>query len=87
MHFGLDGMSYEIDLTTDEAAALRAALDAFISAARVEPSIGTREVDTGVTDGHHSSRQIREWAMRNGFEVAPRGRIPAAVAEAFTIAH
>jgi len=32
--FGLDGTSYEIDLTADEAASLRSALEPYVTAAR-----------------------------------------------------
>ncbi|WP_442973052.1 Lsr2 family DNA-binding protein [Rhodococcus sp. NBC_00294] len=33
------------------------------------------------------TRAIREWANANGYEVSDRGRIPAAVVEAFDAAH
>lgn len=30
---------------------------------------------------------VREWAARNGYDIAPRGRIPRAVLEAYDAAH
>ena len=36
-----------------------------------------------VAAGRSRSAQIRKWAVANGIEVSPRGRIPAHIAEAF----
>ena len=39
---------------------------------------------TKAPNGASRSAQIREWAQTNGFDVSPRGRIPAHIVDAFT---
>jgi hypothetical protein len=86
--FGLDGVTYEIDLNTENASHLRDHLAEFITAAR---RTGGR-VRRGVTPGGGTGRNreqtqaIREWAKKNGHDVSDRGRIPAAVIDAFEAA-
>ena len=71
--FGLDGRDYEIDLSAKNAKALRAALEAWISAGR---RVGGRRarattlVETGV-----DNQAVRAWAASNGIELSARGRI------------
>jgi hypothetical protein len=83
--FGLDGRTYEIDLSETHAAELRAALAPFVAAARraggrsaTRPNAGARP-----TRGREETAAIREWATANGHEVSTRGRIPSAVIEAY----
>jgi hypothetical protein len=89
VRFSLDGMTYDIDLTSAEREALREAMSQFIAAARTTtngPSL-VRTPDPVAADESTRSRDIRTWATQNGFEVPSRGRIPAVVHEAFAIAH
>jgi hypothetical protein len=89
--FGLDGVSYEIDLNEDNAGNLRDALADVIAAGRrvggrvkrgTSPHPGVRPaVD------REQTKAIRDWARQNGFDLAERGRIPANVVEAFEEAH
>lgn len=89
VQFGLDGVTYEIDLNDDHAGQLRDCLAAFISSARRTGGRVKRGTATAVphVNGTGRSREqtqaIREWARKNGYEVAERGRIPATVVEAF----
>lgn len=94
VHFGLDGVTYEIDLSPKNSATLRDALADFVANAR--RSGGRAKRGGAVTGGPrqasagHSkeqSRAIREWAKANGHELADRGRIPSGVVEAFQTAH
>lgn len=89
--FSLDGTAYEIDLTTDNAAALRDVLAPYVAAARSVSSRSAAPRRTG-TRGQRRSQQrdygpIREWAANNGFTVSERGRVPASVLEAYDAAH
>jgi hypothetical protein len=86
--FGLDGKSYEIDLSTTNADRLRTALARFVSAAR-RPGRGRR---TGSGNGaparatvvdREQNQAIREWARQQGMDVSDRGRIPAEITEAY----
>ena len=82
--FGLDGTSYEIDLTKKNAAALRDALAMYVGNARkVTGTRRRRSSSAASAAGGPSAREIREWARSNGFQVPDRGRIPADVREAF----
>jgi hypothetical protein len=87
VHFGLDGTTYEIDLSADDAAALREALKQYVQAGRRVPAAGAARAKdrTGPAAGagRENSRKIREWAREHGYEVSGRGRISAEVAEAY----
>ncbi|MGW4057781.1 histone-like nucleoid-structuring protein Lsr2 [Amycolatopsis sp. NPDC004747] len=84
--FGLDGISYEIDLSDDNAAALRDALARFISAGRRTGGrklrVATGQATVGTTD-RERSRAIRAWASENGYEVSERGRLSSEIVTAY----
>jgi hypothetical protein len=90
--FGLDGVSYEIDLNSGNATNLRDHLSEFITSARRTGGRVKRGGGVGVAGSAGSGRNreqtqaIREWAKKNGHEVSDRGRIPAAVIQAFEAA-
>jgi hypothetical protein len=84
--FGLDGVSYEIDLTEANAERLRESLGEYVeSARRIGGRIkrGTRPAQSGKSANAGEAGQIREWALANGYELAGRGRIPSHVVEAY----
>lgn len=81
--FGLDGRSYEIDLSTANAKKLRGALEPFVEAGRKRSKSGKTYHRTAVAP---DPRAVRAWAESNGFKVPPRGRIPKKVYEAFNAA-
>lgn len=84
VRFGLDGVSYEIDLNAEHAEELRESLAPFVAHARkTRGSRGRRRAAT--TDA--SAAEIREWAQENGYEVSERGRVPAQIREAYAAAH
>ena len=86
VEFGLDGVTYEIDLSSKNAAKLRADLKKWVEAGR---RVGGRRRGRGGTGrgrgaiDREQSAAIREWARRNGHNVSTRGRIPADVIDAF----
>jgi len=83
VRFGLDGVSYEIDLSSANSAELRSALERFIAAGR-KTSAG-RPARTKVIAGARTndSALIRQWARDNGYTVNSRGRIQAEIQEAY----
>jgi hypothetical protein len=84
--FGLDGVSYEIDLSDENAERLRDSLAEFVDSARRtggRVKRGVRPAQTGKSTNAGEAGQIREWALENGFELAGRGRIPSHVVEAY----
>lgn len=93
IQFALDGTSYQIDLSTDNATQLRDDLARYTAAAR-KVSAQTRRAannDRGAKRSAGAGRtdlaEIREWAKTNGHEVSERGRIAGAVVEAYDAAH
>jgi hypothetical protein len=86
--FGLDGVSYEIDLSDDHAAELRSAFARYIEAGR---KVGGRRRGSqrGAAAGSvgTSASDIRRWARENGWDVPERGRVAADVREAYAAAH
>ncbi|WP_340539737.1 histone-like nucleoid-structuring protein Lsr2 [Nocardioides sp. GXZ039] len=87
IRFGLDGANYEIDLNDKNATKLRNALANYVGNAR--KVAGTRRASRRSTPaaGGASPAEIRDWARSNGMDVPERGRIPAAVREAFDAAN
>ena len=89
--FGLDGVIYEIDLNDGNADKLRSCLAEFITSARRTGGRAKRGVgpvaSTVSANGSGRNREqtqaIREWARKNGHDVSARGRIAAAIIEAF----
>lgn len=84
--FAVDGASYEIDLSSANAAALREALSTYISAGR---RVGGQSRPRGSGPARTDKEQldaIRRWARENGFDVSDRGRISKAVREAYNAA-
>jgi hypothetical protein len=89
VEFGVDGKSYEIDLSKDNAGKLRDALAEFVGSARRSGGRrrGGRAADPGPTRRPSIDREqnqaIRDWARKRGMKVSDRGRIPAEVLEAY----
>jgi hypothetical protein len=93
VYFSLDGVGYEIDLSSKNASELRLFLGRFQDA-------GTRtgKVETGKhaavrnfrgsstaqnTMNREQNQKIRAWAEANGWVLADRGRIPQTIIDAF----
>lgn len=83
--FGLDGVTYEIDLAEDNAEQLRDTLAEFVDSARRVGGRIKRVNKTSSTGARSNGEagQIRAWALDNGFGLAGRGRIPSHVVEAY----
>jgi hypothetical protein len=82
--FGLDGVTYEIDLSTRNAAKLRDAFSLWVGNARRS---GGRRSGGGRARSARSSAgdltAMREWGRKNGFTVRDRGRISAELQAAY----
>jgi hypothetical protein len=87
--FGLDGRTYEIDLSDPNADALRSFLEPYIKAGRKtaggpgrKPGQSAPRAVSKGTSGPDTSA-VRAWARENGYEVSDRGRVPAPIREAY----
>lgn len=89
VRFGLDGVSYEIDLTTKNAHKLRDAVAGYVAEARRVGgrASGRRRSARASRGGGTDAGTVREWARANGYEVSERGRVPGRVLEAYQAAH
>lgn len=84
--FGLDGVSYEIDLSSGNAGRLRDELARYVEHARKAGSApGRRRPRNGT--GRERSARIREWAKARGMKVNERGRIPRNIVTEYDAAH
>ncbi|WP_370945140.1 Lsr2 family protein [Amycolatopsis sp. cg5] len=90
VEFGLDGVSYQIDLSGENAEELRDALAQYVEHARraggrkraaIRPT--AKAVARPATVDREQNQAIRSWARKNGFQVSDRGRIPSEVVEAY----
>ena len=87
VEFGIDGKSYEIDLSSANAGKLRDALAEFVGSARraggrAKRAVAAAPVRRASVD-REQNQAIREWARKRGMKVSDRGRIPAEVLEAY----
>ena len=89
VEFGLDGVSYSIDLSAANAAKLRDSLASYVANAR---RTGGRKRQGGKQNkpaaapsaaDRERNQAIREWAREQGMQVSDRGRIPSEVVEAY----
>ncbi len=85
--FGLDGVSYEIDLNAKNAAALRDALATWVGhGRRASGRTSTPRRSSGRSTSGTDTAAVREWARKNGHAVSDRGRISAEVTAAYQAA-
>ncbi|RSN60662.1 nucleoid-associated protein Lsr2 [Amycolatopsis sp. WAC 04182] len=96
VEFGLDGVTYQIDLSADNAESLRDVLDQYVEhgrraggrkrraapAAAVVAALSPVSKAPTAAD-REQNQAIRAWARKNGFSVSDRGRIPSEVVEAY----
>ncbi|KHL19285.1 Lsr2 protein [Mumia flava] len=87
--FALDGVSYEIDLSTKNAQKMRDALAPYIAEAR---RVGGRRRSGSsrrgkASAGAGSAADVRAWARENGYEVSDRGRVPEEIRAAYDAAN
>lgn len=94
--FGLDGVSYEMELSANNAAALRAVLGVYVEHARrtggrvqrgrgAAPSVvvAGKSGAQVIEERRAYNKGVRAWARANGFKVPDKGRLSLAVLEAF----
>ena len=84
--FNLDGVSYEIDLSAANAAAMRDAFGQFVGVARRVTGRAPARARRGSTRASSNGRgaaEVRAWAKEHGFAVSDRGRVSSEVREAY----
>lgn len=85
--FGIDGVTYEIDLSERNRARLDRELAPYVSAGR-RVSRGRRRASSGRQIGPRADRAaVRAWAKENGLQISERGRISAEVISKYEASH
>lgn len=88
--FALDGTSYEIDLSEENASRLRSSVAEFVAKGRRAGGSRGRSARASKPSGSSTGADnatVREWARANGHPVSERGRIKAEVMAAYTAAN
>lgn len=90
VHMTYDGVRYTWDLSNANHEKLLKALAPWLACAEedatpVEVKVKKSRATRSSTNGH--SRDLRAWALENGFQVSSRGRISAEVQAAYDEAH
>lgn len=89
VRFGLDGKELEIDLSANHAGVLRDILSDYVAAGRKATSAGFAKSQRAPKVGSNREQlaAVRAWGRNNGFDVNDRGRVSAALQQAFDAAH
>lgn len=89
VRFGLDGIQYETDLSSDHAEEMRALIAPYVKNARRAATPGRGTTRTRGTAGTRNadSQKMRAWAKEQGIEVNNRGRVPAEVVAQYEAAN
>ena len=86
--FAVDGVEYTIDLSKKNARDFRKKIDHYVEHAT---RVGGRKKRVGTTrpsdSNSPSPKEIREWAIEEGFEVPARGRLPQSLVDEYVAAH
>jgi hypothetical protein len=89
IEFGIEGVTYTIDLSESNAAALLEALEPFISAGQKVSGRGKPKARQNGSNGAApvDPSAVRAWAKVEGIEISERGRIAKGVFDAYLEAH
>lgn len=84
--FGLDGNSFEIDLSDANAKQLRDTFAPFTDHAR-KAGTNAPAKSRRTAEGRARAGDIRAWAKDQGYKISDRGRIPPAIVRDYEQAH
>jgi hypothetical protein len=89
LEFAVNGVTYEIDLSSVNQSQFDSALEPFIKAARRKTGTRRRQRQrrSSAQAGGTDNAAIRAWALENGHSVSDRGRISESVRRAYAEAH
>lgn len=93
IEFAVNGVEYVIDLKAKNANEFHYYIEHAVRVGgrkrKPSPAGATTPSKTGtpVTRDPAQTRAIRQWAADEGYEINDRGRIPAAIEEAYNAAH
>ncbi|GAA0591634.1 Lsr2 family protein [Kutzneria viridogrisea] len=90
--FGLDGIEYAMDLSSENVTKLRDLLAPFVAAGRrvggrKARSAGPVKTGASAVSDRALNQAIREWAREQGETISDRGRIPQDLVNRYQVAH
>ncbi|MEV0248826.1 Lsr2 family protein [Nocardia sp. NPDC050712] len=86
--FAIDGIAYEMDLSTLNAKQLRSTFEQWTPHARkVGRAARSKSSEKRSVVDREQTAAIRAWAREHGHEVSSRGRIPAELVTAYAAAN
>src|SRR3981081_2432000 len=87
--FSLDGTTYEIDLSSENAGKLRKEFGPYVDHARKASGGGGGggRGRAGTGPGREVVPKTRAWPKQRGYKVGERGRIPATIIQEYDAAH
>lgn len=80
VRFSLDGDKFEIDLNAKNAQKLR---EVFVPYVKVAQKVGAVKDTVGAGE----QTEMRKWALQQGLEINPRGRLKKDIVDAYKAAH
>lgn len=80
IRFAVNGTDYVLDVSEKNANRFYEIIGPYVEAARKVPSIRTHK---GATIAAYDPKQVREWAIRNGYTVARRGKLSQEIIDAY----
>jgi hypothetical protein len=84
--FGLEGTSYEVDLSQKNADKLAKVLAPYVAAGRKTVNGPGRRATSSTRPAGPRSQEVRTWAKGQGIEVKDKGRVPAELINKFQAA-
>jgi len=85
--FGIDGVSYEIDLAEDNRAKLINDFAPYVGAARKVSQRRPRKAVAHQPDTRVDRAAVRAWAKEHGLNVSERGRLSAEIMQRYEAEH
>ncbi|MBT2550979.1 Lsr2 family protein [Arthrobacter sp. ISL-65] len=83
--FALDEASYEMELSDENAEALRSSLAPFAEKAR--RAGGRKQSASEIRTGVPNPKAVRVWAVAHGLDVNPRGRVSDSIVQQYLAAN
>lgn len=83
VRFSLEGINYEIDLSTQNAIDLRSKLRFYVGSARRVPQNNRRKPVAASSPRNSDAAKIRAWALKSGYQVSRAGRIENSIRDAY----
>lgn len=87
LRFTYTGISYEIDLSAENAAQFHEVLTKYAKAGRKVSGVEPRPSSLRRSSEKERISQIRAWAVNNGHKVNSRGRVAQSIIDAYEAAH